>query len=182
MISSLLVIAILFEAYFVNMPSIRELHNMTPEPIRRAFQQKPDDLVAAIDFDCTEIETESSDDLLLSSIKFSGKDQRPTLKLGLGTSVSVGTEHQRFILWCETMYGGGATEATVLDAFAKSAAGRALQNDPDFQKAIIVLYKDRGFRDAKALFWAHRADCYYLPPNAAQFTAAQCAYHSVFLL
>lgn len=161
------------------MPTIRELHNLTPEPIRCAFQQNSDDLVAAIDFDCTEIETESSDDLLLSSVKFSGKDQRPTVKLGLGTSVSVGKQHTRFILWCEAMFGGGATEAVVLDAFANSAAGKALQSDPDFLKAIIVLYKDRGFRDAKLLFWAHRADCYYLPKNHPQFTAAQCAYHSV---
>lgn len=123
--SSLLVIAILFEAYFVNMPMINELHNLTPEPIRRAFQRNPNDLVAAIAFDCTEIETESSDDLLLSSVKFSGKDQRPTVKLGIGTSLSVGKQHRRLILWCETMFGGGATEA-VVDAFANSSTQSTL--------------------------------------------------------
>lgn len=103
------------------------------------------------------------------------------MKLGVAASLSAGEQQTRRILWCENMFGGGATEAIALDSFVKSPAGIALQNDPDFQKAIIVLYKDRGFRDAKELNWAHRVDCHYLAPTQAQFTAAQSAYHSVSL-
>ena len=124
-------------------------------------------------FDCFEILTSTSQDLVLQILTFSGKVHDNTLKLGLLVSVAAGgLSSERFILWRPAWFGGGTAEPTPCEVFLKSTNWRKI----DCERA--VQFADRGFRYQRVL-WFRRVDPTNLGEERTQFTEEEVLYNSV---